>query len=328
MLPLPEYRALLLRLRPDLPLQDVPHQYLIPGVIPVALLEGVAARHRYLRPVVVERKRAHARGALGDPTELLLVLAVPGDDGPVGPAGGKGPEDRVEGDGVDGVDGVIDPVALEGVLLLARLDADIVEELDGHPALDAAHGDRPCVGEEPNDPRLVLEARLPVQYHLGRVPAVLLVAHAPGPDVNEDVPPPARGHHGPRPVPRHVHAESLARQVDARRGRVPLPPAQPRVPDVELPVPPRARHEVRVDRAHARRRDLDLPRKEPVGLGDVRRVHPHRARRGRLDVVPPDGAVDGPGVDGAPRRPPGRGTGGQGEEGAGFHGVGGEVLLL
>ena len=107
----------LLRLWHNLALQQVPDVYLLPGMIPLAFLEGVTAGNGDTCAVRVERQQRYRRGALGHDGKLLLVRGVPGNYHPVGAAGGEGAVDRVEGDCVHRVYRLADPMALEGVLL-------------------------------------------------------------------------------------------------------------------------------------------------------------------------------------------------------------------
>ena len=78
----------LLQLRHYFALQHVPDVYLLPGMIPLPLLEGVTARDGDTRAVPVERQRRYRRGTLGHDGKLLLVRGVPGDYRPIGAAGG------------------------------------------------------------------------------------------------------------------------------------------------------------------------------------------------------------------------------------------------
>mmetsp|Transcript_32714 Transcript_32714/g.68585 ORF Transcript_32714/g.68585 Transcript_32714/m.68585 type:complete len:202 (-) Transcript_32714:18-623(-) len=146
-----------LRLRSNLPLQNIPHVNLLPRMIPLPLLIRVTARNRNLIPHPIKCQTRHARRTLGYATQLLLVISVPRDDGAVGPSRGEGTMDGMEGYIVHGVDRVVHAMAFEGVLLLPGGYADIIQVFDGYPPLDASHGDALRIRKEFNASRLILE---------------------------------------------------------------------------------------------------------------------------------------------------------------------------
>eukprot|EP00951_Prasinocladus_malaysianus_P034415 scaffold347237_cov42-Prasinocladus_malaysianus.AAC.1 len=82
----------------------------------LALLIGVAGRHRQEGPISVEGQGGNGRGVALVLVEALLVLAVPNIDDAIAAAGGKGAVRGVEGDCVYRVDCVLavllSPVAL------------------------------------------------------------------------------------------------------------------------------------------------------------------------------------------------------------------------
>jgi hypothetical protein len=230
-----------------------------------------------LAPVVRTGVRKHVAlrvegGARDGPTdgrkslEPLLVVLVPKVHHAVPPDRGKGPV-RVEADGVDAVHVLRLPVALEGERFLP---GDLLQVVDAHPALDAAHGEARHVREGRDAARLELEGTF--------LPAVL--PGRAGHVVRYDVPPGRGDDHEVAP---DVEGVAPLGKVQGHGGV-----GAAAVPELELAVPPAAHDHV------AGGEVPDVP-----DGGVVRADLLRHAVGGLLAQLPhPDGLVGAAGEDG------------------------------